>query len=71
MMFAEEKYEAAEHFLEQMRETTLDRKVFVFNLDAFLLRIFTFDGLGRGDVGAFKQCHDVGTTKGREHERLP
>jgi hypothetical protein len=35
-MQADEKLEAAWHFLEEMRKSMENRKVFVFNLDAFL-----------------------------------
>jgi len=35
-MEAKEKFEAARYFLEQMRKSALDTKVFIFNLDAFL-----------------------------------
>lgn len=35
-MKAEERYEEAEYFLEQMRKNSLGGKVFIYNLDAFL-----------------------------------
>jgi hypothetical protein len=35
-MQADEKLEAAFHFLEEMRKSVENRKVFIFNLDAFL-----------------------------------